>query len=304
MTTIQVWDRNVLKSFLERIETDERGNVNQRDEISGNTALIYATNINHQSAVRRLLALGADVTMRATKTHTTHTALTTACHKGHSKIVKALLAHPGINMNQKVSKGWTALMYAYDNVPIVRLLLAAGANPNLTNNQGETAFMRSFMDANVAQILLGAGTDVNVTDQMGETALYIPFPPDIMRAILKAGANVNHQSYSGCTPLICAANRDNYNHVSILLAAGADPTIRASNGKDALQYARSAPVYNLIQDYLTHRASLKFALAVGRHPVLNADVLSHIGTFLGYSPMPGQQTVRDMILSVQRIHHT
>ena len=295
MTTVRLWDRKLLTAFLKQEGID----VNQRDEHNGNTALIYAAHINHQSAVRRLLALGADVSLRATNTQTGHTALTEACHQGYIKIVKILLDHPGINVNQKVGFGYTALMRAACDAAIVRLLLAAGANPDLTNEYGETALMRSFMNEEAAQLLLDAGSDVNITDQYGENALFRPFPPQIMRAILAAGAKpnlVNHQSFGGCTPVLCAANRDSYENVSALLAAGADPTIRARNGHDAIQYARSVPVYNLIQRNLKHRAALDFALVVGRCPTLDADVLSHLGTFLGCAP------VRDMILSVQRIH--
>ena len=33
-------------------------------------------------------------------------------HKGHTSVIKALLENPGTKVNQPVSGGWTALMWA------------------------------------------------------------------------------------------------------------------------------------------------------------------------------------------------
>ena len=59
--------------------------------------------------VKDLLALGADVNAKNTKGYT---ALMGAAIKGHTAIVRALLAKEGIDVNAKDNEGYTALMCA------------------------------------------------------------------------------------------------------------------------------------------------------------------------------------------------
>ncbi|MBS9015525.1 ankyrin repeat domain-containing protein [Escherichia coli] len=80
--------------------------------------------------------------------------LTPACEKGHLSIVKELLAHTDINVNQTNHVGWTPLLEA-----IVQLLLEHGASPHLTDKYGKTplelARERGFEE--IAQLLIAAG---------------------------------------------------------------------------------------------------------------------------------------------------
>ncbi len=72
--------------------------------------------------------------------------LTPACEKGHLSIVKELLAHTEINVNQTNHVGWTPLLEAIvlndggiKQQAIVQLLLEHGASPHMTDKYGKNA---------------------------------------------------------------------------------------------------------------------------------------------------------------------
>lgn len=92
--------------------------------------------------------------------------LTLACEKGYLSIVKELLAHTEINVNQTNYVGWTLLLEAIvlndggiKQQAIVQLLLEHGASPHLTDKYGKTllelARERGFEE--IAQLLIAAG---------------------------------------------------------------------------------------------------------------------------------------------------
>merc|ERR1712232_602161 len=59
----------------------------------------------------------------------------------------------------------------------------------------------------------------------------------IMEAILGAGANVNPRSSIGCTPLMRACVRKNFEAARLLMEFRADPRIVDDRGYDALRLA-------------------------------------------------------------------
>jgi hypothetical protein len=75
------------------------------------------------------------------------TALIQAVDNNHTATVTALLAAPGILVNQADNRGWTALMCAaqngYANI-IAALLTAPGIDVNLAGRYGETAITQAF----------------------------------------------------------------------------------------------------------------------------------------------------------------
>jgi ankyrin repeat protein len=144
------------------------------------------------------------------------TLLMTAAASGVPSIVEDVLkSHPVVNAQDK--NGRTALMesvsqYHYghesseiDRAEVVRLLLQAGADPNITDEEGNTALIDAAWDA------------------------------DAVLLLIRAGANLNAQSKKGYTPLINCAEPE---VARVLLAHGADPSIRDADGKTALELAR------------------------------------------------------------------
>ena len=124
-------------------------------------------------------------------------ALILAVDGGQLAMVQALLKG-GADKEARDAIGWTALMAAVvaDSEDLVEQLIAAGANPNHVARE-DTPLTCAATDASspVLQRLLDAGAD-----------------PDLRRP-------------DGWTPLMLAAYRGEADHVDLLLARGADPTV-------------------------------------------------------------------------------
>ena len=112
----------------------DRANVNLQDG-EGKTALFYAADRGHTEIVKLLLAKGADV-----KSAAGAKALMASACAGDLESVKAILAQ-GADINAQDKEGVTALMVAAEEnrVEVVKLLLSRGANASLKDVEGETA---------------------------------------------------------------------------------------------------------------------------------------------------------------------
>lgn len=112
--------------------------------------------------------------------------------------------------------GWTALHLAahYGQEAIVRMLLAYGADPNA----------RSKNDL--------ANTPIHAAAAGGSKSL------DALRTLLAHGADVNATQHGGYTALHAAAQNGDRAMVDLLLARGADPSIKSADGRDAASFAR------------------------------------------------------------------
>ena len=93
-----------------------------------------------------------------------------------------------------------------------------------------------------ALALVAAGADPNAADTRpvighGATPLHFAADadnPELIRALIAAGARVNAQSLAGHTALWWACNAGRAAAASELLAAGADPNIRCTEGYSPL----------------------------------------------------------------------
>ena len=129
----------------------------------------------------------------------------------------------------------------------VRKLLAEGANPYRRNAAGWTALMIAAAEKHldVVQVLLDANADPNVRNAYGRTALMFASAYGqlaITKALLAAGADPNIVAIdaSGWTALVAASQKGHAEVVGALLAAGADAQLRAHDGRQAIDFARSA----------------------------------------------------------------
>jgi hypothetical protein len=90
--------------------------------------------------------------------------------------------------------------------------------------------------------------------------------------LLEAGYNVDHQGYAGRTALIAAALRGHRPCIELLIGHNADPTIRDSDGDDALKCARirKKAVASLLEEYArgwqASRTPMKLLPAPERKP--------------------------------------
>ena len=213
-----------------------------------NSAFCKACEQGFFPIVLALIAAGANVNAA---TNYGSTALIVAANRGHFAIVQALLAAPGIHVNDALmNSGSAALTLAASNghVAIVQALLAAGANVNSTGNNGWTALILAAVDGHlfVVRALIAAGANVNAALLMsGNTALSHAASSgrvDIVEALLAApGIHINATLVDdGWTALVLAAIGGHVAVVQALLAMpGIDVNAADNYGRTALSLAGS-----------------------------------------------------------------
>jgi hypothetical protein len=110
--------------------------------------------------------------------------------------------------------------------------IALGSGGETLEDPDDTDLMRAAAqeDSKAVQRLLSAATGINVNalDQTGQTALILACQnpkanPDVVRALLAAGADVNLRSRSGYTALTWALTRNNSEVIRLLRRAGGRP---------------------------------------------------------------------------------
>ena len=124
----------------------------------------------------------------------------------------------GVGAEAQSANGLSALHLAvqYRRLEVARLLLKAGADPEARYPlNGETPLMRAARNND----------------------------PDSAWILIKSGAKVDAQGFSGLTALMVAANHGCFEVARILLESGADPNRTAPNGRsartDALKFNRN-----------------------------------------------------------------
>ena len=244
-----------------RVLIEGGADVNARESQLGETALMWAASENHAEVVTLLASRGADVNARSS---------TIQFPKDRFGLEGVLTILPHGNWSP-------LMYAARDGgVDVARALAKAGADINATDPDGTTALIFAIMNAHydTANAILEAGADPNIVDKAGMAALYAAVdmsslgevygmpprkvndtlkPADLISRLIAKGAVVdarltsatlqrNHtpgegQLGAGTTPLMRAARNGDYAAMKILLAAGADPTLKQPRGTTALMMA-------------------------------------------------------------------
>jgi ankyrin repeat protein len=186
--------------------------------------------------VQRLLDAGASVGVVPPNGLT---ALYCAAFCGWIKSVKLMLAS-GADLNLDAAQP-PALFAAAGNgfLEICQLLLKSGASPGATDENGGTALAEAAFHGHldVVQLLIAAGAPLDAASQYGYTALMLAALADqteCARTLIDAGAAVDGKWQ--LTPLLVAVKHGRTEIVRLLLAAGADATVRARG-----DHARASP---------------------------------------------------------------
>jgi ankyrin repeat protein len=165
--------------------------------------------------------------------------------KGDVAAVRALIER-GVDPNATPGDGMTALHWAAEqaHADVARALLAAGAAVNAGTRIGRyTPLHLASRRGHVAmaRLLLDAGADAEaVTTGSGVTPLHLaaaaPGGDALVTLLLERGADPDAlEASAGQTPLMFAAGADRSDAVRVLLARGADPSIR-TEVVDVLQH--------------------------------------------------------------------
>ena len=102
--------------------------------------------------------------------------------------------------------------------------------------------------------LIKAGADVKATDERDYTALFYATYnpeldrgfPEVVRALIDAGAEIETQIFYGVRPLMLAAGSGEAGVVDVLLKAGADPKARNEGGRTALMMVKEKDYIEVI----------------------------------------------------------
>ena len=115
------------------------------------------------------------------------------------------------------------------------LVMGPGPHPEFFLERAGEAGSRTLV-----RVLLARGVDINaVTPTYNFNLLFVAVldqDPPFIRWLIEHGANVNQRSTFGATPLFNAIGRS-FEHVEVLLHAGADPTVRDNQGRSILDEA-------------------------------------------------------------------
>jgi ankyrin repeat protein len=229
---------------------------------NGETAVMIAAGAGSLDGVRQLARHGADVNVAEPRGG--QTALMWAAAEGHSDVVAALL-EMGANVNAASKTGFTPIVFAAikNDVASIKTLLKAGANPNaaLLSGARPVVVALQYKHAAAALALLDGGGDITVRDRAGNTTLHLAAQVadmNLVRALLAKGADPNARTPKSMapmgargggggrggpvgeqTPLMVAARGDHEAVMRALVAAGADPSLKAQDGSSVLMAAAS-----------------------------------------------------------------
>ena len=234
-------------------------------DVTGHPALSYWAGVGGNSAIlSALLEAGAKI---QTRDIDGFTQLHLAAERDRPATVKALLK-AGADLNARANDGRTAMHAAASSIEsnqqgmaaaaAVIVLLEAGADPNAHDDSGFTALqlaparsrglLTALFDAHAGRRPM----DPNARDAYGYTALHAAArtnSPELITALLDAGADIDALDNEGNTPLLLAAGptrREGLNvpppsfspaAIDVLAAAGADLEARDKRGFTALHRA-------------------------------------------------------------------
>ena len=245
MTTALFGSTAELKALLD-------GGLDVNSHTAEGTTLLMMT-AQDPEKVKLLLARGAEANAKA---KTGFTALMVAAtYRGTAESMKTLLArgaeaNPGKGVLFNASPLMLAAMAS--DAENVRLLLAYGADANrkmVILGMFPTSPLMGvlgFGNVDVINALLKGGANLRERDSQQMTPLHwaaLADRPALVRTLIAAGADVNAVDSHGYTPLLYAATVD-FGHpetARLLLQNGANPNVKAKDGKTAMQNAAGIP---------------------------------------------------------------
>jgi uncharacterized protein len=243
---------------LTTVLLDYGASLDARDRL-GARPLSHAARSGHLEMVDLLLARGAAINARNLAGAT---ALYFAAESGHTPIAQRLIER-GADVKLTGRSGISpvaAASYA-GNDAIVEALLAQGADARAPDDTGKPPIVYAAAGArfDVVKRLLAQNIDINARYPNDLTLLMWASGPDekaaeaeaikVVSYLLDAGAHVDDRDDRGRTALMIAAEGGHAEVASLLLARGADPSLKDKAGKRAADLT----VLSSLREQLTPR---------------------------------------------------
>jgi ankyrin repeat protein len=221
---------------------DQGASVDARDRL-GTRPLSHAAKSGHPKMVELLLARGAPIDARNLDGAT---ALYFAA-EGSQILIAQRLIERGADVNITGRSGISpiaAAAYAGNDV-IVEALLAHGADERKPDETGKTPIVYAAAGArlDIVKRLLARNVDINARYAHDLTLLMWVSGPDeqvaeaqavkVVSYLLEAGAHIDDRDDRGRTALMIAAEGGHAEIADLLLARGADPSLKDKAGKRA-----------------------------------------------------------------------
>jgi ankyrin repeat protein len=233
------WLRTALFGTAPQLQALLDKGLDSNTKTKGGTTVLMASAADAEK-IRLLLLRGADVKARASSGADALTIA--AAYRGTSASLRALLdagAETQPPEGVRVRNAPLVLASMAGDLENAKLLLARGAKPS------ESALSEAvtFGYADVARVLIAAGADAGIIASSGINLLHwaaITDRPQIVPVLVEARVPINATDDNGYTPLMYAATIDfgDTEILRALLRAGADRTIRNVEGRTPLAQAR------------------------------------------------------------------
>jgi len=263
--------------------------VDAKDTMRQTTALMWAADEGHAEAIKLLLDAGADANAQTTieqakrrrgvvykqgdDFHTGGvTALLLAARQGNLDAVK-VLAEKGADLNKPAGDGSTAMVVAIQNghYDVARYLVEKGADINKANEKGWTPLYLSVKHRNLETGTIPVPNQEQATDFI---KLLLDRNVDVNARItfnteIRNGQRATWFEEDGATAFIRAALCGDIEVMRMLLAKGADPTIKTTDGTTALMAASGV---GFTEGFIQYRSQEDSIEAVKLLLELGADV--------------------------------
>lgn len=219
-----------------------KANVNKSNSRK-ETPLMFASKSGNNEMVKILIAAGAKVNAKSDSYssatgHKAYTALYFACKFGYEEIVKTLLS-AGAKVNLKGAENALTAAARGGYLGIVKKLLAAGAwvNPWEHKNKPKS-------DTGEIQIIFMYDSDSRACPNPLRNAID-GRNIEIVKLLVKAGANVSGPDCDNTTPLKAAIMDNQVETVKILVKAGAPVDVKDTDGVTGKSYTPLEFAYDM-----------------------------------------------------------
>ncbi len=259
-----------------RVLVERGADVNAREPLKGQSALMWAAAANHADAIAYLIDAGADAAARSSAGD--FTALTFAVRAGAIDATRALLA-AGADVEQALADGTSLLVLAVTNAhyELAAVLLEAGADPNAAE-QGWTALHQIAWSRRWNRgFNLPGPARTGAMDGLALARSLVAHGADIdtRQTVEPKDGNRNKLNRIGATAFLLAAKAADVPLMRTLLELGADPSITTEEGTTALMAAAGVGIWAPGENPGTHEealAAVQLAWEVGGGAVTDVNV--------------------------------